>query len=325
MFLYGKRIITIFVVIMIAQLTIICGVRIALLFTPAALFIYVAFNLLAVNRRYLDVARALNKPPRVSDASEGETNTDASSHAGTDLSTVVRWARVYRSLPVVYACVFILGSIEMCFLLQSHHPMQSLVISAITAVPVLMLVRILTAVAHPSQVIELECIRAVRRPGLDGILPLISAGRYLRESIRPEADARLTALLNRLATDHESQEERTVLLQLARELPRLSPDCRLAAFGFFERSGATCVLPLVNAYLRKLRRGNEAPELIRAAEHCVTVLQQLAASGSHRETLLRSGKSQEDNANLLRPEGNTKKEEELLKPLSTTSEPEVRH
>ena len=312
MFTHGNRPLQIIGLIGIVQLTMIAGVRIALLFAPALLLICVAFNLLLANRSYLDAARAHSRPPEVADAEETATNTDISARAVRDLTAVVRWARTCRSLPAVYASVFIVVAMEIGILLQSHHPQQSVVIAAITAVPVLMLVRILTAVSHPTQLTALECIHAVRTSGLVGITPLIEAVRYLRESVRPEADARLTALLIELDTYLHSEAERKVILRLAGELPHLSPACCLAAFGFFERSEATCVLPQLNAYLRQLHRRNDSSELITSAEHCAAVLTKLSAASSQKDTLLRSGQPGNHTATLLRAEQPRQKEEASL-------------
>ncbi len=281
---------------------------------PGAVLLNVVFAILHRYTGYLEARDAIM-------ARQGTFNHDPAEN----LSSVARWTSLCPKVKAASIVGLVALGICCAWLIWTHHIVAIAVIGfcVLFAVSLCALFYSRTTVsAFTLQTRAISATIGTNHAAVEALL--LATSRFDHPTCR-EAETKLTVILAETEFVDSSQEERTALIHLARELPRLSPACRLAAFGFFERSGATCVLPLVNAYLRKLRRGNEAPELVRAAEHCVTVLQQLAASGKHRETLLRSGKSQEDNANLLRPEGNTKKEEELLKPLSTTSEPEVRH
>ena len=154
---------------------------------------------------------------------------------------------------------------------------------------------------------------------------LLTAVLDYEEDVRMEASEVLARVLPTADFAVSSGAVKDMFIRLADALNRLDDNCCREALGLIERSEAVFVLPQVERFARQLYKRPNGIDIWPTAERCMETLKALAITGSHKDTLLRGSQLINDSASLLRADVQPVKEKELLRPLSTTSEPEVRH
>ena len=268
---------------------------------PGAVLLNVVF---AILHRYTGYIEARDEIM----VSQGTFNHDPAEN----LSSVARWTSLRPKVKAASIIGLVALGIGCAWLTWTHHIVVIAVIAFLVLFTVSLFTLFYSRTTVPAVTLQTRAIRATIGTNHAAVEALLLATSRFDHPACSEAETKLTLILAETEFVDGSREERTALIHLARQLPRLSPACRLAAFGFFERSEATCVLPQLNAYLRQLHRRNDSSELITSAEHCAAVLTKLSAASSQKDTLLRSGQPGNHTATLLRAEQPRQKEEASL-------------